>query len=346
MGFGIDTLLRRDSSGSRRAPAGRPARFGWAACAAALLAGVPKAHAETVPLAPDQDLIGEPGQTTSESADTLPDIARRFHLGYDEINAANPGVDTWLPGDGTLIHLPLERLLPNVPRTGLVVNLPDGRLYYFHSDALHRPVVETFPISVGKMDWKTPIGVTTIVRKEKDPTWYPPKSVRETHMRDDGDVLPEAIPPGPKNPLGAYAMRLGIPGGAYLIHGTNLPVGVGMQITHGCIRLYPEDIETLFGEVPLGMSVRIVNQRIKTGWVDGALYLEVHHPLDGEDPRDVEDLTTLTRAIVAATAERRVIVDWDAAERVFNAQNGQPQRISIDRWVPPATAPVVSRRAP
>lgn len=294
-------------------------------------------HAQTFPLAPDQDMIGVDGQLTSVRSDTLPDIARRHHLGYDEINAANPGVDTWLPGDGTLIHLPLRRLLPNAPRTGIVINLPDSRLYYFHGDAEHRPVVETYPISVGKMDWKTPIGVTTVVRKEKDPTWYPPKSVRDTHLLD-GDVLPAAIPPGPANPLGQYAMRLGIPGGAYLIHGTNIPVGVGMQITHGCIRLYPEDIEYLFNEVPVGMTVRIVNQRIKTGWVDGALYLEVHHPLDGEDPKDVEDLTALTRAIVAATAERRVIIDWDTAERAFEQQKGEPVRISIDHWVKPATA--------
>jgi L,D-transpeptidase ErfK/SrfK len=111
-----------------------------------------------------------------------------------------------------------------------------------------------------------------------------------------------------------------------------------MQITHGCIRLYPEDIEYLFGEVPLGMSVRIVNQRIKTGWVDGALYLEVHHPLDGVDLKDVEDLTSLTRNIVAATSERRVIIDWDAAERVFQEANGIPTRISIDRWIARGTA--------
>lgn len=293
------------------------------------------AHAQIFPLAPDQDMIGEAGQTTSERQDTLPDIARRYHLGFDEINAANPGVDTWLPGEGTQIHLPLERLLPTVPRVGIVINLPDGRLYFFRNDAEHRPVVETHPISVGKMDWKTPIGVTTVVRKERNPTWYPPQSVRETHLKDDGDILPESIPPGPKNPLGMFAMRLGIPGGAYLIHGTNLPVGVGMQITHGCIRLYPEDIEFLFNEVPVGMPVRIVNERIKTGWVDGALYLEVHHPLDGVDPSEVEDLTALTRAIVAATAERRVIIDWDTAERVFNQQRGEPTRISIDRWIKP-----------
>ena len=255
-------------------------------------------------------------------------------------------VDTWLPGAGTVIRLPMQHLLPDTPRTGIVINLPDGRLYYFRTDRAGNRVVETDPISVGRMDWKTPLGVTTIVRKEKKPTWYPPKSVRETHLKDDGDVLPGAIPPGPDNPLGAYAMRLGIPGGAYLIHGTNKPVGVGMQITHGCIRLYPEDIEFLFGEVPLGMAVRIVNQRIKTGWIDGVLYLEVHRPLEGVEPKDIEDLTSLTRRIVAATARRRVIIDWDAAERVFEEANGTPTRISIDRWIAPGGAPILSRQTP
>jgi len=303
---------------------------GWLLVLTAIAAAA--AHAEVFPLEQNQDLIGEPGQTEAHQQDTLPDIARQYHLGFDEIIAANPGVDTWLPRPGTVIRLPSQHLLPDVARTGLVVNLPDGRLYYFHNDTRGHAVVETYPISVGQMDWKTPLGVTKIVQKEKKPTWYPPKSVRAKHLQD-GDVLPESIPPGPDNPLGEYALRLGVPGGAYLIHGTNNPVGVGMQITHGCIRLYPEDIEFLFGEVPLGMSVRIVNQRIKTGWVDGALYLEVHHPLDATDPKDVETLTSLTRAIVAATATRRVPIDWDKAERVFEEANGAPTRISADRGI-------------
>jgi L,D-transpeptidase ErfK/SrfK len=290
-----------------------------------LVGGV--ADAQSFLLEAHQDLIGEPARAQAEQKDTLPDIARQNHLGFDEIVAANPGVDTWLPGAGATIRLPLQHLLPDVPRTGIVVNLPDGRLYYFHADAAGRSVVEVYPISVGQMDWKTPIGVTKVVQKEKNPTWYPPKSVRDKHLQD-GDVLPPAIPPGPDNPLGEYAMRLGVPGGAYLIHGTNNPVGVGMQITHGCIRLYPEDIAFLFGEVAVGMDVRIVNQRIKTGWVEGALYLEVHRPLEAVNPKDVEDLTALTRAIVAATQERRVSIDWDQAELVFAEAGGTPTRIS------------------
>jgi len=304
------------------------------------------AHGQVFQLGANQDLIGEPGQTTAEHEDTLPDIARRYHLGFDEIGTANPGIDMWVPGAGTTVRLPMQHLLPNVPRTGIVVDLPDGHLYYFHNDAHDQPLVESYPISIGQMDWKTPIGLTKIVTKVRNPTWYPPKSVRDKHLQD-GDVLPESIPPGPANPLGAFAMRLGIPGGAYLIHGTNLPVGVGMQITHGCIRLYPEDIETLFKEVSVGMPVRLVSERIKTGWVDGALYLEVHHPLEATAPADIEDLTALTRAVVGATAARRVIVDWDTAERVFAEARGEPTRISIDRWIGPAQpgAPTSSARS-
>jgi L,D-transpeptidase ErfK/SrfK len=291
-----------------------------------LLVGV-AAQAQTFALDSHQDLIGSPSQIETELKDTLPDIARENHLGFDEIVAANPGVDTWLPGRGKVVRLPTQHLLPRVPRNGIVVNLPDNRLYFFRTDANNRPIVQAFPISVGQMDWKTPLGVTKIVQKEKSPTWYPPQSVRDKHLQD-GDVLPASIPPGPENPLGAYALRLGIPGGSYLIHGTNNPVGVGMQITHGCIRLYPEDIEFLFGEVAAGMEVRIVNQRIKTGWVGEELYLEVHQPLDGTSPQDIEDATSLTRTIVAATAKRRVRVDWDAAERIFQEANGIPGRIS------------------
>ena len=310
----------------------RPARIVWwiGPCLAAAAA-----HAEVFRLEPGQDMVGTMRETRASAQDTLADIARRYHLGFDEIGAANPGVDMWLPGKGTRVRLPTEHILPNAPRVGIVVNLPEGRLYYFHDDRNLRPVVETFPISVGQMDWNTPLGVTKIVRKEKMPTWYPPKSVRATHLKD-GDVLPAAIAPGPNNPLGRYALRLGIPGGAYLIHGTNNPVGVGMQITHGCIRLYPEDIDALFHEAPVGTAVRIVNQRIMTGWADGALYLEVHHPLDDADPKIALDPTALTRTIVEATARRRVIIDWHAAQRVFEQQRGEPIRISVDRWRAPA----------
>jgi L,D-transpeptidase ErfK/SrfK len=187
--------------------------------------------------------------------------------------------------------------------------------------------VITHPISVGQMDWETPLGVTKIVAKQRKPTWFPPESIRAQHERD-GNPIPAAVPPGPDNPLGDYAMRLGIPGGAYLIHGTNKPVGVGMQITHGCIRMYPEDIESLFRMVNVGTPVRLINQPVKTGWVGEVLYLEVHPPLEKSAAKPI-GLTELTRLLVAATQERAVRINWPLAERVLADARGMPVAVSL-----------------
>lgn len=272
------------------------------------------------------DLVGLDQSTVARFEDTLPDIARRYGLGYEEILVANPGADPWLPGDGREIQLPTRHILPAVAREDIVINLPERRLYYFpkprSGPAAH---VISHPISIGQMDWETPLGVTTIAAKIRNPTWYPPKSIREQHEAD-GDPLPEAVPPGPDNPLGDYAMRLGIPGGAYLIHGTNRPVGVGMPVTHGCIRMYPEDIESLFRLVKTGTRVHIVNQPLKTGWVDGVLYLEVHPPLEaGKSP----DLTELTRLLVNATRARQLRINWPMAERTLTEARGIPVAVSL-----------------
>jgi L,D-transpeptidase ErfK/SrfK len=176
------------------------------------------------------------------------------------------------------------------------------------------------------MDWRTPIGVTEIVAKVRNPTWYPPASIRKQH-EDDGDPIPAAIPPGPDNPLGEYAMRLGIPGGGYMIHGTNKPVGVGLQVTHGCIRMYPEDIESLFRVIKVGTKVRIINQAVKTGWNQGVLYLEVHPLLENSGATPV-DLTELTRILVAATRARPVRINWPLAERALREARGMPVAVS------------------
>ncbi|NJO12524.1 MAG: L,D-transpeptidase family protein [Gammaproteobacteria bacterium] len=275
---------------------------------------------------PGVDVIGLEQSTVSRFEDTLPDIARRYGLGYEEILAANPGADPWLPGDGLQIVLPTRHVLPENLRQDVVINLPEHRLYYFPKPRDGQPAyVITHPISIGQMDWNTPLGVTTIVAKRKKPTWYPPESIRKQHAAQ-GDPLPKAVPPGPDNPLGDYAMRLGIPGGAYLIHGTNRPVGVGMRVTHGCIRMYPEDIESLYSLVPVGTRVTILNQRLKTGWIDGVLYLEVHPPLPAEPPTT---LTELTRKLVDATREQSVRINWPAAERALSEAQGMPVAVSL-----------------
>ncbi len=296
---------------------------------AMLLVVAPPVAGESFALPPPgSDLIGVPLATEAREQDTLPDIARRHGLGHEEIINANPGVDTWLPGAGTPVVLPRQRLLPVAPREGIVINLPEHRLYYFPVPAPgETPVVWTFPVSIGKMDWKTPLGVTRIVQKVKDPTWTPPKSVRAEHARR-GDILPVVVPAGPDNPLGRHALRLGIPGGSYLIHGTNRPAGVGMQVTHGCMRLYPEDIERLFGMTAVNTPVRIVNQPYKWGWHDGQLLIEVHPPLQ-EDAVDLPTLTDLSRLIVEAIRAAPRAIDWPRGERIWREARGLPEAVSL-----------------
>lgn len=253
----------------------------FAAAAIAVLVGVfpGQGRADGFPLdGHAESVVGEVFTVSARREDTLLDIARRYGLGRDEIVNANPGVDIWLPGEGTRVHVPRRYVLPDAPREGIVLNLPEMRLYYYppESEDVARQVI-THPISIGRQDWQTPLGETRIVSKVKNPTWFPPESVRAEHAAD-GDPLPSVVPPGPDNPLGGYALRLGIPG--YLIHGTNKPYGVGMRVSHGCIRMYPEDIVAMFSQVTNDTPVRIINQPVKTGWRDGKLYLEVHRPLE------------------------------------------------------------------
>ena len=287
------------------------------------------ASAERFPLpAVGSDVIGELRVDLTEAKDTLLDLARRHGLGYEEITNANPGVDAWLPGAGTEVVVPKRRLLPRAPREGIVINLPEHRLYWYPpAQAGTPPVVWTFPVSIGKMDWNTPLGTTRIVSKLKDAPWIPPKSVREEHAKR-GEPLPAVVPGGPDNPMGRYKMALGIPGSAYAIHGTNRPAGVGMQVTHGCMRLYPEDIETLYGMVSVGTSVTIVNQPYKWGWHEGKLLIEVHPPLQ-EDAVDPPTLTDLTRLIVEATRSSPLPIDWIGAERAWREARGIPTEISV-----------------
>jgi L,D-transpeptidase ErfK/SrfK len=294
-----------------------------------LLSTVGPASAEQFALpAEGNDVIGFAVTTQADASDTLLDIARRHGVGYEEITNANPGVDPWLPGAGTVVTVPKQRILPRAPRTGIVINLPEHRLYWYPPAQTGKPaVVWSFPVSIGKMDWNTPLGRTTIVSKAKDAPWIPPKSVREEHEKR-GEPLPAVVPGGPDNPMGRYKMALGIPGGAYLIHGTNRPAGIGMQVTHGCMRLYPEDIETLYGMVQLGTQVTIVNQPYKWGWHDGELLIEVHPALQ-EDAVEPPSLTDLTRLIVEATRSEPLAIDWIGAERTWREARGMPTAVSV-----------------
>lgn len=305
-------------------------------------------HAVTFDLpSADEAVIGAAGQINARYTDTLIDIARQHGLGFNEIRHANPSVDPWLPGAGARVILPTRFILPAAPREGVVINVAEMRLYYYPSaSAGERPQVVSYPISIGRGDWETPLITTTLTAKVKDPSWHPPESVRREHAAD-GDPLPKIVPPGPDNPLGGYALRLGLP--SYLIHGTNKPFGIGMQVTHGCIRLYPEDIEALFAAVPVGAPVRIINQPYKAGWHDGELFLEVHAPLSGSvEVEPAQNLTPVVGQVIAATEGRpEYPVDWEKVRAVVREHAGIP--VAVTRAgveIPVGGASVAQSRAP
>jgi L,D-transpeptidase ErfK/SrfK len=303
------------------------------------------AQAEQFELPPDDnDVVGALTVVAARADETLLDLARRHGLGYEDIVRANPKVDTWLPGEGTEVLLPTQYVLPPGPRKGVILNLAEYRMYYFPEPKDGEPaIVMTYPMSIGRMDWETPLGLTRIISKVRSPTWYPPESVRAEHAAD-GDPLPRIVPPGPKNPLGAFAMRLGLPG--YLIHSTNRPAGVGMRVTHGCIRMFPEDIRFLFDQVSVNTPVRIINEPVKVGWHGDELVMEVHRALDivpfetdsGEITNEVQPedllvqperniLTALTEQFVAATNTRAGELDWERAENLLERADGIPMPV-------------------
>ncbi len=248
-----------------------------------------------------QSVIGTPQIVYTDAENTLSDLAREYGLGYDEIVAANPDVDPWLPGDRTPVLLPTQYVLPDAPREGIVLNIASKRLFYFPPVAEGEPqTVLTYPIGIGRVGWETPVGTTEVVSKAVDPHWYVPASVRREHA-EMGNELPSVVPPGPDNPLGSRVLKLAMPG--YLIHGTNQPYGVGMRVSHGCVRLYPENIEALYSLVGMGETVRIVNEPYVLGWQDGELYFEAHAPLEDD-------------TIPAEERLRSLLENGEAAERI------------------------------
>ncbi len=295
-------------------------------------------------------VVGADEHIKSTYQDTLLDIARRYSLGYEEIIRANPGTDMWIPGEGKDILLPGQRILPPGPRDGIVVNLPEHRLYYYpKAKKNEKPVVITFPVSIGKMDWHTPLGETHVMSKQKHPNWYPPESVRKEH-EENGDPIPKIVKAGPDNPLGDYAMRLAVGDGTYMIHGTNNPMAVGMAITHGCIRMYPEDVASLFPLIPVGTKVYLVNEPVKTAYADGELLLEVHPPVDAQGQSTEPDMELLSQILDKALGDTTAAIHWDFARDALKAANGMPVIVGLQADVeatpaaqdapPPPSAPV------
>jgi L,D-transpeptidase ErfK/SrfK len=283
---------------------------------------------------PDSDIVGYVQRTTIGKEDTLPDIARRFDVGYEEMVTANPGVDPWLPGVGREVIVPTQFILPTAPHEGVVVNVAEMRIYYYPPHKKGEPQkVYTHPIGIGKVGWKTPEGTTKIVSRQKDPVWVVPKSVREEHA-EDGEKLPAQVPAGPDNPLGQYMFRLGWP--SYLIHGTNKPYGVGMRSSHGCMRLYPEDIAVFFDLIPIGTKVTVVNQPYLFGWRDGVLYLQAYAVMEDDSRNWGKDSKRLLAKMLnpklgAKISEHASEIDWDRVSTLAHAPRAVPVPITGGR---------------
>ena len=279
------------------------------------------AIAFTFPLSQHSDIVGKMQTTIVQKNESLGEIGRRFDLGVYEMIEANQAIDPWLPKAGTEIIIPAKFILPAGPRKGIVINLAEMRLYYFHPSGKY---VTTHPIGIGRKGWSTPLGETKITQKKANPSWRPPASIRQHYLRK-GKVLPLVVPAGPNNPLGTHALRLAMP--SYLIHGTNRPGGIGVRSSSGCIRMFPEDIKSLFNIVPVGTKVRIVHYPYKIGRHHGNIYIEAHKPLS-EPQYGGRDLAESLEHSVNLKGIKSSQINWKQATVEAKTANGFPMLIN------------------
>lgn len=274
------------------------------------------------------DVVGAVQVIKAREEDTFPDIARRFNVGFEEMVSANPGVSPWLPHAGTDIVIPTQFVLPDAPRTGIVINLAAMRLFYFPKVKAGEPRrVITHPLGIGRVEWRTPVGTTKIVSKTAGPTWIPTPSIRKEHAAE-GDPLPAVVPPGPDNPLGTHTLRLGWTN--YSIHGTDKPPSIGLRGSHGCLRMYPEDIVRMFDAVPVGTPVRVVNQPTLFGWRGNALYLQVYPVLE-DDKRDQAALLKKARSAALKSTKAKLDARPRSAinQAMLDAVTRNPRAIAV-----------------
>lgn len=273
---------------------------------------------------PRDTVVGKIRSYRVRRGDTFLDIARYYDLGYDEIVEANPGIDPWLPPVGETIVLPTAWVLPCCTFEGMVLNIPEMRLYFYRRD-VHDPdrlVVVTHPVGIGRAARRTPRGTFHVRGKTENPTWVIPESIRQERIRDDGDARRAIAGGDPDNPLGKYRLELSLP--RYAIHGTNVPWGVGRQVSHGCARLYPEDIERLFPLVDVGTRVELMYQPVKVGTRGGAVYVEAHADVYGFGLSAYRSArTTLKRLGLTALVDGHVLRSSLAESR------GMPRRVGF-----------------
>ena len=283
------------------------------------------AHAASYDLAQDSDLVGTRDRLTLRESTPLAVVARDHDIGYQELLDANQGVSHWHPPAGAVLTLPTDHILPDGPRRGIVINLSELHLYYYPPAERGKPArVEIFSISTGRSAWETPITETKIVAKRTDPSWTPPQSIR-IEYEVDGKSLPAVVPSGPDNPLGRHALLLGLPG--YLIHGVNRSkeLGIGMRVTHGCIRVAPANIEHLYQVVPVGTPVTIVSQPVKVGRRGRELWIEVHDPASADPPED--SLYEQAERLLEAKRGASVVLNWDELRHAVELRDGMPHLI-------------------
>lgn len=280
-----------------------------------LLATAPLIDTDVV----DEEVRGTVGTRIVQEGESLIEIARWHNVGFNAIEAANPGVDAFIPDEGTRVIIPTRFVIPRAAAPGSVtVNLSEMRLYYW-PPGRERAAIAAFPVGVGMEGWYTPLGTFTVIAKTANPTWYPPASIR----RDDPE-LPAKVPPGPDNPLGTHALRLSE--GSILIHGTDEPYGIGRKASHGCIRLYPEDIPRLFELVPVKTRVTIVREPVKVGVRQGRVYVEVHDDPDARVDVRKELMRLLSKRGLSAR------VDTQRLERVLDERRGIPVDVSLEAF--------------
>jgi L,D-transpeptidase ErfK/SrfK len=283
-------------------------------------------YAATYSIPPtNESLIGRIEYSTTQNGDTVVTIAKQYDVGHNAIENANPYLDmTKSFTTGTNIQIPTQHILPNQTRQGIIINLPEMRMYYYQAGTND---VLTFPIGIGKIGKTIPITKTIITRKTTNPTWIPPQDIREFNL-EKGIVLPKIMPPGPDNPLGPYAIYTGLP--TYLIHSTIFPESVGTRASFGCIRMYESDIKDFFPSIEKNIPVAIINSPIKVGWNNKQLYIEAHHPLEEHDGAYDNSLPGMVTMVTEASKSRIALIDWQLVSYINKERDGIPHEIGID----------------
>lgn len=275
---------------------------------------------------PGEDIVGGVFTVQTERyEDTMNHYAERHDMGFREMLLANPSINPWVPGVGRTLVIPAEFILPPGERKGIVINLAEQRMYWYQPDG---QTVITFPLGIGREGWQTPLVNAKVIKSIKNPTWHPPASIRAEHAAM-GDPLPRSVPPGPDNPMGAWAVQLSAPG--YFIHGSNKELGVGMRVSHGCMRMYNDDIAEFAQTVPPGTSLRIINRPVKVGWRHGKLHVEVHDALEEQRSTHVAEAAVADAIHLVRQQRKAIDIDWIEAKAAAVQVSGMPVNVSARR---------------